>query len=159
MGPELIFLAIPLFLLLLLGVCALDAHIEETEKQAEADARVVSSAGALPGESLSALPAVPVEQVVSQLDLDPPQVPLEEMVVNPEDVVHLEVEFEDTVAAPEFDVVDEAAVEDLVLMNDEDAMPVHPDNGGRDGEKNTEIARAVQLPLPLACEIVDPRLV
>lgn len=159
MGPELIFLAIPLFLLLLLGVCALDAHIEETDKQAEAAARVVSSAGALPGESLSALPTAVVDQQASQHDPDPPQVPLEEMVANAEDVVLLEVEFEHASDVFEHDVVDDSWAEELVLMIDEDAKASGSPDRRVECEKENDTARAVQLPLPLACEIVDPRVV
>jgi hypothetical protein len=122
------------------------------QQQAEKEARMMSSRGAVQGEDdLPSLPTAPEVMAVVQLEPDVPEMPLEAPVANEvEEVVILYADFMPL-------EMDDLAPEE-VLLNADDVRPVEDSPALTPMPAREKGLLAVQLPLPLACEIRDPQL-
>lgn len=152
MGSLLIVSTVVLLMTIGFAFLLTDGSRTEAQKKAEQEARMMSSPGAVLGEDhLELLPVVEPFVVAVQIEPPVPEMPLDEQVVNDvEEVVFLEADFMPLETVDP--VVEEVLIQAVdVLPPDVELQPV------AEPVREKGLA-AVQLRLPLACEIRDPQL-
>lgn len=138
MGPELFFLGIIGFGLLIALISAITTSMDIAEFEAQVEARKVDTAGNLPGEALEQLPSQPTlatKLVSANPASEEPFAPLE---------VPSQIQSEHPLHVLQADVTPDFMMDEVVGLDATTSDPVELD------------APFDQLDLPLACELIDP---